>query len=238
MTQAGISFQSDFNQRDHLRDSLCRSFLKICIKVSAVVILIQMPLADACSEWKIMPWRPFQVKKELVMQPRKGKVIKRGKAVTGKSSNVQDVGAQRLQGAQQIWPDAQSFYVSELSAQVWGGYLRRAGVFPALPKSGMQAETLFISDLFRDTMARDNLLMSPSGRAPATTRGKGGAHYIRFYFFNHDMKDLNRDAPERRASGDSLWETFLSPLSGERNQSVLETMGKIFEPKVDLGIEF
>ncbi len=265
MTQTGIPFESGFNQHAHLRDGVCRSFLKTCIKILAISILIQMPLADACSEWEIMPWRPFQIKKELVMQPREGKVvkhgkavpgkslkvkkklvmqyrngkvIKRGKAVTGKPSNVLDVGTQRLQGAQQIWSDVQSFYVSELSARFWGSYLRRAGVSPVLLKSGMQAETLFWPDLFRDAMTQDNLLISTSGRAPATIKEGGGAQYIRLSFFNRDMKYLNRDAPERHASRYSPWETLLSSSSGERNQSVLETMGKIFEPKVDLEIEF
>jgi hypothetical protein len=208
------------------------------MKILAICILIQMPLADACSEWKIMPWRPFQVKMELVMQPRKGKVIKRGKAVPGKSSKVRDVGTQRLQEARRNWSDVQSFYVSELSARVWGSYIRRAGVSPMLLKNGMQAETFLLSDFFRDTMTRDNLLISPSGRAPATIKEEGGAHYIRLSFFYSDMKYLNRDAPERHASRYSPWEKLISPSSGERNQSVLETMGKIFEPKVDLGIEF
>ena len=187
---------------------------------------------------KAVTGKSLKVKKELVMQSRGGKVIKRGKAVTRKSSKVRDVGTQRLQETQRNWSDVQSFYVSELSARVWGSYLRRAGVSPVLLKSGMQAETLFWPDLFRDTMPRDNLLISPSGRAPETIKEEGDARYIRLSFFNRDMKYLNRDAPERRASRYSPWETLLSPSSGEPNQSVLDKMGKIFEPKVDLGIEF
>jgi hypothetical protein len=238
MTQAGIPFQSDFNQLSHLRDSLCRSFLKICIKIVAISILIRIPSADACSEWKIMTWRPFQIKKELVMQPEKGKVSKRGKAVTGKSLKVWDVGTKRLQGDQRRWPDVQTFYVSELPMRVWGSYLRRAGVSPVLLKSGMQADTLFRPELSRDMMTRENLLIGSSDRAPATIKEEGGAHYIRLSFFSRDMQYLNRDAAERHASRYSPWETLLSPSSGDRNQSMLETMGKIFEPKFDLGIEF
>lgn len=233
--------------------------------IVAIGFLVQMPLKDACSEWNIIPWHPFQVKKELILQPRKGKAIQRGKATTGKSlkvkkalvmpsrrakvskrgktvagksSKVWHVGTQRLQEARRNWSDVQSFYVSELSARIWGRYLRRAGLSPVLLKSGMQAETLLWPDLFKETMNRDNLLISPSGRVPTTIKDEGGAHYIRLTFFNHDMKYLNRDAPERHASRHSSWETLLSPSSGESNQSVLEKMGKIFEPKVDLEIEF
>ncbi|MFH1080082.1 MAG: hypothetical protein V1766_07445 [Pseudomonadota bacterium] len=208
------------------------------MKILAISILIQMPLADACSELIIRTWQPFQIKQELVLQFRKCRVIKRGKAVTCKSSKVRDVGTSRLQEAQRNGTDVQSLYGSELSACVWGGCLRRTGASPALLKSGMQVETLLRSDSFRNTMVRDDLPMNPSGGAPATIKEEYGTHYIRLYLFKHDMKDLNRDAAERHASGDSLWETFLSLSSGKRNQSVLETMGKIFEPKVDFGIEF
>ena len=172
------------------------------------------------------------------MQPEKGKVSKRGKAVTGKTSKVRDVGAPQLQGTQRSRYDAQIFYVSELPVRVWGSYLRDAGVSPVFLKSGMQAETLFWPELFMDTMTREHLLIGSSDRAPATIKEKGGAHYIRLSFSSRDMQYLNRDAAERHASRYSSWEMLLSPSSGDRNQSMLETMGKIFEPKIDLGIAF
>ncbi len=239
MTQAGSPFQSGFNQPGHLRDHLCRSFLMICIKILAISILIQISIADASAEWIIMSWRTFQVKKELIMQPRQEKVIKQGKTETGKSSKVYNAGAQRLREA--LWNeyDGQSFYVSGLSARIWGNYLRRTDISPVCLKRGIQDETLFGPDLFRDMMTRDNLQINPlSGGAPAKIKEEGAAHYIRLSFFNHDMKDLSRDIPERHAGRYSSWEALLFPSSGASSQPGLETMGKIFEPKIDLGIEF
>jgi len=236
--QAYIASQRGFNMPDHLWGGACRSFLNIFLKIVAAGILILMPSADAGAEWKIMTWRPFPVKNEFVAQPGKGKVVMLRKALAGRSSDRGDAGAKRLQGNQQSWPDAQSFYVSELPARIWGSYLRRAGVYQVLVKSNMQAESLFVPELFRDTTTRDNLMAGFSDRTPATIREAGGAHYIRWSFFSREMQHLYRGSAERQASRNSPWETLLFPSSGERNQSVLETMGKIFEPKIDLGIEF
>jgi hypothetical protein len=64
------------------------------------------------------------------------------------------------------------------------------------------------------------------------------ANYFRFSFFSQDMKYINRDVAGRDPGRTSGLEKVLIPSSGLGNQAALETMGRIFEPRLDLGIEF
>jgi hypothetical protein len=206
-----------------------------------LAIGIQMTPADAFAEWQVTPWQPFQIRKALVLKPNKSKTDKHGKAVTGhpvKLRDPLDVRTLQVQRFEQIWPDVQSSYLSELSAQLWGGYLWRAGTFWALPKSGRQGEALFLSDIFRDAVSRDNLLPHLPEVSRAAIKENGSARYFRVSFFNRDMQYLNINISGRDAGRNSSWEKLLFQSSDMRNQPVLETIVRIFEPRVDLGIEF
>ncbi|MBA4395987.1 MAG: hypothetical protein C0394_01155 [Syntrophus sp. (in: bacteria)] len=243
MTQAEIPLQTGFNQSGHLRDSLCRSFLNICIKTVAISILIQMSATDACSEWKIMTWQPFQVRTELMPQAGKGKAVRRGKTAPSKSLKIQgsydiDIGTENLQRSLQAWPDAQSRYISELPARVWRGYLWNPRPDRTLPQTGLPGETLFSSEIFRNVPGRDNLLNLFPDNEPSAVKENGSARPFRLSFFSRDMQYLNRDVAGRDASRYSSWEMILLQPTGMRNQPAMETIGRIFEPRVDLKIEF
>jgi hypothetical protein len=241
VTQAEIDIQPGLNQRVHLRDGLYQSFLKTCTRMLAIGILIQMTSADAFAEWKVTQWQPFQIRKALVLKPSKGKTAKRGKTVTDhpvKLRDPVDVRIRHVQRFEQIWPDVQSSYLSELSAQLWGGYLWRAGTFLTLPQSGMQGEALFLSDIFRDAISQDNLLPHLSEGAPAAIKENSSMRYFRVSFFNRDIQYRDRNISGRDTGRNSSWEKFLFQSTDMRNQPVMETIGKIFEPRVDLGIEF
>jgi hypothetical protein len=241
VTQAENDIQPGLNQRAHLRDGSCRSFLKTCTRMLAIGILIQMTSADVFAEWKVTQWQPFQIRKALVLKPGKSKSAKRGKSVTDHPVKLRDpfdVSTRHVQGFEQSWSDVQSSYLSELSVQIRSGYLWRAGTFLELPQSGMQGEALFLSDIFRDAISQDNLLPHLSERTPAAINENGSARYFRVSFFNRDMQYLGRNISKRDAGRNSSWEKLLFQPTDMRNQPVLETIGKIFEPRVDLGIEF
>lgn len=207
----------------------------------AIGILIQMTSADTFAEWKVTQWQPFQIRKALVLKPSKSEAAKRGKAVTDhpvKLRDPVDVRTRHVQRFEQLWPDVQSSYLSELSAQLWGGYLWRAGTFLALPQSGMQGGALFLSDIFRNAPGQDNLLNRLPDEVPTAVKENGSARYFRLSFFSRDMQYLNRGVAERDASRYSSWEMLLFQSSNMRNKPFLETIGRIFEPRIDLWIEF
>jgi len=213
--------------------------MKGCVKFLAVFILIQMPLADACSEWKFLQWKPFQTKTKLVLQPRKGKTAKRKATVSVPSVKVQkpfDIIIKPARLPDQIWPDVQSIYLSELAARLWSGYLRQAGIAAAFPPGGMQEEKLYISDISRDIISQPDLLKTPVYKSMEPTTEASVPRNIRFSLFNRDMKYINKDIPERDRGRYSSWDMYQSSIS--QSQSALEALGKVFAPKVELGIEF
>ena len=56
---------------------------------------------------------------------------------------------------------------------------------------------------------------------------------VRFSLFNRDMQYINKDIPERDRNRFTSWDIYQSSSSHG-----LEALGKVFEPKVELGIEF
>jgi hypothetical protein len=238
MTRARIHFRC-FNQFNYHQDRLCRSFMKGCVKILAICILIQMPLADACSEWKVMQWQPFQPKAKLVLQPRRGNAAKRKATLPVQSVKVQkpfDIIIEPVHLPDLIWPDVQSIYLSELAARLWSDYLRQAGITVAFPPGGMQEEKLYISDSSRDIMSQGDLLKNPAYKSLEMSTEDSILRNIRLSFFNRDMQYINKDIPERDRSRYSSWDMYQSSIS--HSQSGLEALGKVFEPKVELGIEF
>jgi hypothetical protein len=107
-----------------------------------------------------------------------------------------------------------------------------------LLQSGMPDKALFLSDIFRNVPGQDNYLNRLPDEAPAAVKENGSARYFRLSFFGHDMQYLNRGVAERDASRYSSWEMLLFQPSNMRNQPFLETIGRIFEPRIDLGIAF
>jgi hypothetical protein len=204
-------------------------------------LLIQIFPPDVSAEWKIVQWQPFQIRKALMLKPDKSESAKRRKSVTDHSVKIRDpfdVRTRHVQRFEQIWPDGQSSYLSELSAQIWGGYLWRAGAFLALPQSIIQGEALFLSDIFREAISQDNLLPHLSERTPPAVKENGSARYFRVSFFNRDMQYFDRNISGRDAGRNSSWEKLLFQPTDMRNQPGLEMIGKIFEPRIDLEIEF
>jgi hypothetical protein len=241
MSQTGIRIQVGLEQRVLLRHGLCRSIPKACLKMLAISLLIRILSADACAELKIMQWQPFQIRKELVSYSSKGKAVKRREAVTGQPAKIQsayDASTHNLQRSLQVWPDAQNSHISELSVRAWSGYLRSSGHYMTLSQSGMPDKALFLSDIFRNVPGQDNYLNRLPDEAPAAVKENGSARYFRLSFFGHDMQYLNRGVAERDASRYSSWEMLLFQPSNMRNQPFLETIGRIFEPRIDLGIAF
>jgi hypothetical protein len=242
MSDPGTRLQAGVNNRHrHLRLGFCRTILKACLRMIVIGLLIQIFPPDVSAEWKIVQWQPFQIRKALMLKPGKSESAKRRKSVTDhpvKIGDPFDVRTPHVQRFEQIWPDGQSSYLSELSAQLWGGYLWRAGTFLALLQSGMQGEALFLSDIFREAISQDNLLSHLSERAPAAIKENSSMRYFRVSFFNRDMQYRDRNISGRDAGRNSSWENFLFQSTDMRNQPVMETIGKIFEPRVDLGIEF
>ncbi len=240
MSYPGTRLQAGLNSR-HLRLGLCRTILKACPMMIFIGLLIQIFSPDVSAEWKIVQWQPFQIRKALMLKPSKSEFAKREKSVADHPVRLRDpfdVMTRHVQRFERIWPDGQSSYLSELSAQFGGGYLWRTGTFLALPQSIMQGETLFQSDIFRDAISRDNHLPHLSERSPAEIKGNGSARYFRISFFNRDMQYLGRNISASDTGRNSSWEKLLFQSTDMRNQPVLETIGKIFEPRVDLGIEF
>jgi hypothetical protein len=241
MSQTGVRIQADLEQRVHLRHGLCPSIPKVCLKMLAISLLIRILSADACAELKIMQWQPFQIRKELVSYPSKGKAVKLREAVTGQPAKLQsadDVSTHHLQRSLQVRPDAQGSHISELSARAWSGYLRGSGNYMTLSQSGMPVQALFLSDIFRNVPGQDNFLNRLPDKAPAAVKDNGSARYFRLSFFSRDMQYLSRGVSERDASRYSSWEMLLFQPSNMRNQPFLETIGRIFEPRIDLGIAF
>lgn len=212
--------------------------------ILALGILIHMPLAEARSEWKVMQWQPFQIKTKLVLKPRKGKAAKRRtvqrKAVlpvqSVKVHKPSDLTIKPVHLPNQIWPDVQSPYLSDLAARLWGGYLRQAGITAALSPGDTGEKKLFISDISRDIMRQGNPFENPAHTSREMSPEDSGVRSIRLSFFNRDMQYINRDVPERDRSRYSAWDLYQSSLFN--NHSALEALGKVFEPKVELGIEF
>jgi hypothetical protein len=213
--------------------------MKRCVKILAICILIQMPLADACSEWKMMQWKPFQTKTKLMLQPRKGKAVKLKATLPVQSANVQkplDLIIEPVHLPDRIWPDVQSTYLSGLAERRWSGCLRQAGMTTALPLVGLQAEKLFTSDISKNIMNQSDLFKNSVRKGMEMSPEDSILRNIRFSLFNRDMQYINRDIPERDRGRYRAWDMYLSSIF--RNQPGLEALGKVFEPKLELGIEF
>lgn len=244
MTCASIHLRLCLYQFNDQPDRLCRSFMKGCAMILALGILIQTPLAEASSEWKVMQWQPFQTKTKLVLHPRKGKAAKRRTVQRKAALPVQSVKVHKpsdltiepVHLPNQIWPDVQSLYLSALAARLWGSYLRQAGIRSALPPGDMGEEKLFISYISRDIMRQGNPLKNPAHKLREMSPEDSGVRSIRLSFFNRDMQYINKDISERDRSRYSAWDLYQSSLFN--NHSALEALGKVFEPKVELGIEF
>jgi hypothetical protein len=203
--------------------------------------MLQAPGAEGYSDWKVMKWKPFEVKPRLILQPRKKKGVKAKPVLFSPLKRpteavVSDPAMITL--PDQIWPDIRSRYLSELSARVWSGYLLRAGISPAAPRSAIMPDTIFLSDVSRDILSRDDF----AGRAPERINGAAvedsGKPNVKITFFNRDMLYINKDTHDRDMGRYSAWELLTSQPAGMHNQNMLDTLGKVFEPKVDLGIEF
>ena len=254
MTRARTHFQPWYHPFNDCRDRLRRSLSKGCIKILAIGILIQMPLADACSEWKVLQWQPFQPKANLMLQPRKGKAVKRPtvkrQAVRRKAAKrqatlpVQSVKVQKpfeltiepVHLPDRIWPDVRSSYLSALAARRWSGYQRQAGIAVVLPPSALYDENTIISDISRDIMNRRDPLKNLADKSMEMSAETTALRNIRFSLFNRDMQYINKDIPERDRNRFTSWDIYQS--SSSHGQSALEALGKVFEPKVELGIEF
>lgn len=239
MSHSGTHLEAVINNRLH-RFGLCRTLLKACPGMIAISLLIQISPLDVSAEWKIMQWQPFQIRAELAPHAGKSKAVKRGKTVlrqTVKIKGDNDVGTENLQRSLQVWPGAQSHTISGLPGQTWRGYLWRSETFFALPQSGMQNNEIFSSDLFRNVPGQDDLLNRLADGPPAAVTGNGSALYFRLSFFNRDMQYPNRNVAERDRSRHSASE-MLFRSSEMRSQPFPETIGRIFEPRFDLGIAF
>jgi hypothetical protein len=228
--------------------------MKHCIKLLAICILIQMPLADLCSEWKVLQWQPFQTKTKLVLQPYKGKAARgktvRGKAARGKTvkrAPILPVPSIKVQSPfdfviepahlqDRIWPDVQAIYLSQLAERLWRSYLWQAGITTALPPRGLRDRKLYVSDVSRDILSRRDLLENPFHKAMEPSAEDSVMRNVKFSLFNRDMQYINRDIPERDRSRFTSWDVYQSSIS--QSHSPLEAIGKVFEPKVELGIEF
>jgi hypothetical protein len=228
--------------------------MKHWIKLLAICILIQMPLADVRSEWNVLQWQPFQTKAKLVLKPAKRKAV-RGKAAGVKKSGSKAAGrapvlpapSEKVQRPfdlaiepanlpDRIWPDVQSLYYSQLAARVWHDYMWQAGIAVVLSPRGVQKRKLYGSDESRDALIQRDLLGDSFHKTTEPPAEDSVLRNIRFSFFNRDMQYINRDIPERDRGRFSSWDLYQSMIS--QSHSPLEAFGKVFEPKVELGIEF
>jgi hypothetical protein len=233
--------------------------MKHCVKILAICILIQMPSADAFSEWKFLQWQPFQTKTKLVLQPLKSKTT-RGKAARGKATKSKTAGSKTAKQEailavpsvkvqrpfefiiepvhlpDRIWPDVQSIYLSRLAALLWRDYLWQAGIAATLPPRGIKDRKPYLSYVSKDILSRYDLLENPVHKAIEPSTEDSVLRNVRFSLFNRDMQYINRDIPERDRSRFSSWDMYQSSIS--QGRSPFEAIGKVFEPKVELGIEF
>jgi len=215
-----------------------KSLIQACAWI-AVGLLILTPATEACAGLKMMRWQSFQIKKELLPEARKGKSVERGKPVFNELVKKQapvDPGSHRF--LDPSGPDARSVYLSRLSEQVWGRYLRHAQPITLFPYDGIPIDPLFFSGSIREAESRDLPMFQLSAETSGAMNETAHANYFRFSFFSQDMKYINRDVAGRDPGRTSGLEKVLIPSSGLGNQAALETMGRIFEPRLDLGIEF
>lgn len=219
-------------------DGVLKSLIQACAWI-AVGLLILTPATEACAGLKMMRWQPFQIKMKLLPEARKGKAVKGGKAVLNELVKKQaPVGPGSHRFLDPSGPDARSVYLSRLSEQVWGRYLRHAQPMTLFPDDGIPIDPLFFSDRISQAESKDLLMFQLSAEASGAMKETAHANYFRLSFFSQDMKYINRDVAGRDPGRTSGLEKVLIPWSGLGNQAVLETMGRIFEPRVDLGIEF
>jgi hypothetical protein len=222
--------------RKRRREGWLRFSLKALKWISAFAFLIQVSAADAGSEGNILHWRPFQVNKEFALQPGTGKAAMQRKGVDTtfiKAQEPPEIIDELLPG--ELLQDARSMHrLKRRSDPMLGGFPKHAELFTDFPQDFILMDPL----TFKDAGGMDP--WTPDLSQGATGHMKDGTkkNILRFSFFNGDMRHPDRDFPAREQGRYSALERLLFSSSGMRDGAALETMGRIFEPRVDLGIEF
>jgi len=214
---------------------LCRLSLAL-----AMCVLIQIFSMDVCDGRTIFRWVPFQVKTELVLISDRSNV--------GRKTNVPgpfvkvwpsvDIGMEPADLINPLEPGIYNISPPATKTPFWIGNRLYEHIFPVLPSDDIRNERIISSDIFRDIINREQLQSFPSGNESATYKNGSSMHYFKLSLFNREWQYFNKDAPERDMSRYNMWEMLMSSPSNLRHQPFMETMGKVFEPKVDLQIEF
>ena len=222
--------------RKRRREGWLRSSLMALKWISAFAFIIQVTAADAASEWNVPQWRPFQVNKEFALQPGTGKAAMQRKGVDKtfiKAQAPPEVSDQLLPG--ELLQDARSMHrLKRRSDPMLGGFPKHVELSADFSQGFILLDPL----TFKDAGGVDPWAPYLSQGAIGHMKDGTKKNILRFSFFNEDMRHPDRDFPAREQGRYSALERLLFSSSGLRNGAALETMGRIFEPRVDLGIEF
>jgi len=203
-------------------------------------LLIQTLSTDVYAGLKIIQWTPFQIKMELMLISSKSN-NRQQVMISGPFVNVQPRADIRMEPADLINPlhlGIDQIPFPTMMSQPWLDDHLHEDILPTLSSSAIGNEGIFSSDIYRDNLYQGQLHAVPSGSESAIFKNGSSMNYFKLSFFNRDMKYINRDASERDIGRYSKWEMLMSPTFDLRHQPFMETMGKVFEPKVELEIQF
>jgi hypothetical protein len=231
--------QTEASKR-HLPGGFRRIPRKACPRLIVTAFVILIFMSDLPAAWANMQWQSFQIRAELAPYSGVSAADKRAGVVPCQASKMpdeNDVGADDLQTSLRESPEACNRHLSPFPGQIRAVYFRRPGAFFALPQIGMHGDAFLLSDLFRDALGQEDRLYRLADEVPGAVTENGSAFYFRLSFFNRDMQSPERPVTERDTGALSTWEMLLQP-SGMRGRPLPETIGRIFEPRIDLGIAF
>jgi hypothetical protein len=225
-------------ERIHRR--ACRPHIAIGIIILLTLLWNLTVFADASANQRFMHWRPFKLKQKLLPKAYTSKKDKQNKW-NGKqpvvSQHPVDFREPQTAWSRQTVSEAQGVYMSKLSAPAWSRYFGEPGISALLAGGNGPDGGSIAQEMLKHSLKPDDPLPQPYEGTAATIKDNSLKPYLHVSFFKHDwLRQLSRDAPGREMSRYNAWEMLLTATS--HHQSMLDTVGRIFEPKIDLRVEF
>lgn len=211
--------------------------MSVAVLFICVVIMICASNATATAAAGFNQWQPFQVKQKLLLKQQKGSDKKAKGNLRADVKNNPQRDAETIRRQLPISPDLLSVYLADLPKKIWGSYRHCQQTSQFLHTWKIHSRKFVSADIVADARGRDDLLFQWADKEASSL--KASLPYVRLSFFNREMStQLGRYVLDHNSGRYDFGDMLLSLPSALRHQSLLEIMGRAFEPKVDLAVEF